>query len=81
MAVGTPVKLSNNLESPRDAKPSDFPAVGPSGAAGESSGAGQLVKKSCDPASPSDFKVTQAKGTSTSIKNSCSVDLNTGYNY
>ena len=44
MAIGSLVSLGGNLESPRDSKPSDYPAVGPSGAAGMSSGAGQLVK-------------------------------------
>lgn len=32
------------MEQPRDSKPSDYPAVGPMGAAGESSGAGKLLK-------------------------------------
>ena len=42
--MDTPLmKLGGNLESPRDSKPSDYPAVGPSGAAGEASGAGKLV--------------------------------------
>lgn len=39
------IKLGGNLEDPRNAKASDFSAVGPMGAAGESSGAGQLVKQ------------------------------------
>ena len=43
--MGGLIKLGGNLESPRDAKASDFSAVGPMGAAGESSGAGQLVKQ------------------------------------
>jgi len=43
MAVGTLTKIGGNLENPRDSKPSDYPAVGPSGAAGEASGAGKLV--------------------------------------
>jgi hypothetical protein len=38
------IKLGGNLESPRDSKPSDYPAIGPSGAAGEASGQDQLVK-------------------------------------
>jgi hypothetical protein len=44
MAVGTLIKLGGNLEQPRDSKPSDYPAVGPQGPAGESSGAGKLMK-------------------------------------
>jgi hypothetical protein len=38
------IKLNGNLESPRQSKPSDFPAVGPTGPEGMASGAGQLVK-------------------------------------
>jgi hypothetical protein len=45
MAQGTLISLGGNLEHPRDSKPSDYPSVGPSGAAGMSSGAGQLVKQ------------------------------------
>ena len=45
MAVGSLVKLGGNLENPRDSKPSDYPAVGPTGAEGASSGDGQLVKQ------------------------------------
>ena len=40
------IKLGGNLESPRQCKPSDFPAVGPSGPEGEAKGAGQLVQMS-----------------------------------
>jgi hypothetical protein len=71
------IKLGGNLESPRDSKPSDYPSVG-SGSAGESSGAGQLVKKSADPASSSDFKVSKGESQSTSVKWDCAVDLKTG---
>ena len=79
MAVGTLTKLGGNLDTPRDSKPSDYPGVGPSGAAGMSSGDGQLVKKSADPASPSDFKVGKSTSESgTSVKVSCSVDLTDG---
>ena len=39
------ISLGGNLEQPRMSKPSDYPAVGPSGAEGMSSGAGQLVKQ------------------------------------
>jgi len=78
MAVGTLIKLGGNLEQPRDSKPSDYSGVGPSGSAGEASGAGKLVVKSADPASPSDFKVGQSKEDSTSVKVACSVDLVSG---
>ncbi len=44
MSVGTLVKLGGNLDTPRDSKPSDYPAVGPSGAYGEESGEGKLIK-------------------------------------
>lgn len=43
--TGSLISLGGNLETPRDSKPSDYPSVGPSGAAGMSSGAGQLVKQ------------------------------------
>lgn len=52
MAVGTLIKLGGNLESPRDSKASDYPAVGPQGAAGEASGAGQLVKQTMNQEGP-----------------------------
>jgi hypothetical protein len=42
-AVGGLIKMGGNLENPRDSKPSDWASVGPSGAAGSSSGAGKLV--------------------------------------
>lgn len=41
--MGALVKLGGNLEDPRNAKASDWPNVGSSGPAGESSGAGKLV--------------------------------------
>lgn len=37
------IKLGGNLEDPRNCKPSDFPAVGPSGAAGMTSGQDKLA--------------------------------------
>ena len=52
MAIGDLVKLNGGLESPRQCKPSDFPAVGPTGAEGSSSGAGQLVKQTDAQMSP-----------------------------
>ena len=52
MAVGSLIALGGNLENPRDSKPSDYPAVGPSGAAGSSSGEGQLVKQSVNQEGP-----------------------------
>ena len=39
------IKLGGNLENPRNSKPSDYPAVGPTGAEGMSSGEGALVKQ------------------------------------
>lgn len=41
--MGALVKLGGNLEDPRNSKPTDWPNVGPSGSAGEESGAGKLV--------------------------------------
>ena len=53
MAVGNGlIKLGGNLEQPRDSKPSDYPAVGPLGPAGEASGAGQLVKQTVNQEGP-----------------------------
>ena len=46
------IKLGGNLESPRDSKASDYPAVGPSGAAGMQSGAGSLVKQTMNQEGP-----------------------------
>ena len=41
--MGKLIALGGNLENPRDAKPSDWASVGPTGAAGSSSGEGKLV--------------------------------------
>lgn len=46
------IKLGGNLESPRDSKASDYPAVGPMGAAGEESGKGMLVKQTMNQEGP-----------------------------
>ncbi len=46
------IKLGGNLESPRNSKASDYPAVGPMGAAGEASGKGQLVKQTMNQEGP-----------------------------
>jgi len=43
--MGKLIALGGNLESPRDSKATDWPNVGASGPAGQSSGAGQLVKQ------------------------------------
>lgn len=43
MTAGSLITLGGNLEDPRNAKASDFPAVGPMGAAGMAEGAGKLV--------------------------------------
>lgn len=37
------IKLGGNLEDPRNSKPSDYPAVGPMGAAGMAMGQDKLV--------------------------------------
>jgi hypothetical protein len=42
-AMGDLIKLGGNLEDPRNSKATDWPNVGASGPAGESSGAGKLV--------------------------------------
>lgn len=52
MSVGSLISLGGNLENPRDSKPSDYPAVGPSGAEGSSSGAGTLVKQTTNQEGP-----------------------------
>ena len=52
MAIGDLVKLNGALESPRQCKPSDFPAVGPTGPEGMASGAGQLVKQTAEQIAP-----------------------------
>ena len=88
------ISLGGNLEQPRMSKTSDYPAVGPSGAEGMSSGAGQLVKltpmqegpmhtQDSGDMTPSvwgkdEFKVGQAKSDSTSVKWDCSVSLDSG---
>ena len=65
MAADSLIKLGGNLENPRDCKASDFPAVGPSGAAGMSSGDNQLVKQTFNQEGPQhsqdDGEHTQAK--------------------
>ena len=45
MTTGSLIALGGNLESPRNCKPSDFAAVGPTGPAGEAKGAGQLINQ------------------------------------
>jgi hypothetical protein len=52
MTVNDLVKLGGNLEQPRDSKASDYPAIGPMGAAGESSGAGKLVTQTMQQEGP-----------------------------
>ena len=46
------IKLGGNLENPAAAKASDFPAVGPTGAAGTSSGAGKLIIQTVNQVGP-----------------------------
>lgn len=66
MAVGTLIKLGGNLEQPRDSKPSDYPAVGPSGPTGEMEpGEGKLVKLSMNQEGP---RHTQDSGENTPSK-------------
>jgi hypothetical protein len=76
------MKLSGNLESPRQCKPSDFPGVGPTGAKGEAKGAGELVKQSKEQVSPQDAKDWKIGKSSaeagSAVKVSASVDLETG---
>src|SRR5580698_7276385 len=50
--MGGLISLGGNLESPRNASGKDFPAVGPSGPAGMSSGANQLVKQTMEQEGP-----------------------------
>jgi hypothetical protein len=79
MAVGQLITLGGNLENPRDSKPSDYPAVGPSGPAGQAEGANKLVVKPADPSEPSAFKVSKSSSEAgTSVKNEYSVNFNTG---
>lgn len=84
MAVGTLISLGGNLENPRDSKPSDYSAVGPTGAEGSSSGEGQLVKQSPtqivnNDIKASDFKVGQSSAAGTSVSCPVSVDLKDGF--
>jgi hypothetical protein len=60
--MGGLIKLSDNLEQPRLAKPSDWPAVGPSGPAGEAKGAEQLLKPTVNQDGP---RHTQDSGENT----------------
>ena len=50
--MGKLISLGGNLENPRDSKPTDYPSVGPSGAAGSSSGAGKLVTQTTNQEGP-----------------------------
>jgi hypothetical protein len=52
MAAGSLISLGGNLEQPRLSKPSDYPAVGPSGPEGSSSGAGKLVSQNLNQEGP-----------------------------
>jgi hypothetical protein len=76
------MKLSGNLESPRQCKASDFPGVGPTGPKGEAKGAGELVKQTKEQASPQDAKDWKigksSAGTGSAVKVSVSVDLESG---
>lgn len=48
----TLIKLGGNLEDPRNAKPSDWPAVGPTGAAGMAMGQDKLIKQTMNQDGP-----------------------------
>lgn len=56
------IKLGGNLSDPRNAKASDFPAVGPTGAAGMAEGAGKLVTQTQNQMGP---RNTQDSGDNT----------------
>lgn len=92
--MGSLITLGGNLENPREAKPSDFPAVIP-GSAGEASGAGKLTvltenqegpRHTDDDGSQSasvwgklgGFAVGKAKPAGTAVKYDCSVDFESG---
>ena len=92
--MGGLIKLGENLEQPRLSKPSDWPAVGPSGPEGEAKGDGQLLKQTPNQEGPmhtqdsgdmtpsvwgkDEFKVGQAKSEGTAVKCDWSVDFKTG---
>jgi hypothetical protein len=94
MTTSSLISLGGNLESPRNSKPSDYPAVGPSGPEGEAKGAGQLVSLTTEQEGPqhaqdegehtpakwgkADWKVGTASEGSTSISIPYSVDFETG---
>ena len=50
--MGGLIKQGGNLESPREASGKDWPNVGASGPAGQSSGANQLVKQTTEQEGP-----------------------------
>jgi hypothetical protein len=50
--MGGLIALGGNLEDPRNSKPTDWPAVGPSGAEGMASGTNQLVKQTTEQEGP-----------------------------
>ena|ERR1035441_10555491 len=90
--MGGLISLGGNLENPRDSKPSDYPAVGPSGAAGTASGEGKLVSLTTNQEGPrhsqddgggstwgkADWTVGVSKSGSTAVKGDWSVDLSSG---
>lgn len=78
MAIGDLVKLNGGLESPRQCKPSDFPAVGPTGPEGSSSGAGQLVKQTAEQLAPSSVQDNGDQTPSNWSKDTWKVGKSTG---
>jgi hypothetical protein len=52
MSIGKLIELGGNLDSPRNSKPSDYPAVGPTGPAGQAEGANKLIKQTSNQEGP-----------------------------
>ena len=92
--MGSLISLPGNLESPRQAKPSDWSVTGATGAAGEASGQNKLVKLTDTQEGPrhtqdsgentpsvwgkAEFAVGKAKSQSTDVSWGCAVDLKSG---
>jgi hypothetical protein len=64
-SMGKLIALGGNLENPREAKASDWASVGPTGAAGSSSGAGKLVTQTQNQEGP---RHTEDDGENTASK-------------
>ena len=50
--MGGLIKMGGNLENPRDAKATDWPSVGPTGAEGEASGKNKLITQTLNQEGP-----------------------------